>query len=247
MVANGCTDPQPASPSMTAPLMWRTHCSGQNWWPSGGRPWKPEESRNNVTAHQMYTPPRPHRRWKNIGFHFLYMMHSETKKKRRKSQLCRIYAQRRHDLLKKNIYILWLVMQSKAWKSSILKSLSFQCRLRHQEWKKCAEESPDGRLQAAAWGASVGSLAAGQRRCACWWWPAGWCWLKWSLAFPRLFYIWFALAALCSGEKKGQVNICKDRAGTAITFTLAFKVFRLCARFFFTFIIKDRYQEKAVG
>lgn len=149
-----------------------------------------------------------------------------------------------NDLLKKNIYTLWLVMQSKAWKSSILKSLSFRCRLRHQEWKKCAEEAPDGRLQAAAWGASVGSLAAGQRRCACWWWPAGWCWPKWSLAFPRLFYIWFALAALCSGEKKGQVNICKDRAGTAITFTLAFKVFRLCARFFFTFIIKDTYQER---
>lgn len=62
-VANGYTDPQPVSPSTTAPLMWRTHCSGQNWWPSGGRPWKPEERRDDVTAHQTYTPAHSHHHW----------------------------------------------------------------------------------------------------------------------------------------------------------------------------------------
>lgn len=122
------------------------------------------------------------------------------------------------------------------------KDFHLSAGLRHQEWKKCAEESPDGRLQAAAWGASVGSLAAGQRRCACWWWPAGWCWPKWSLAFPRLFYIWFALAALCSGKKKrtseqGQSWYCNNIhsriQGFSVVRTLSF-----------TFKIKDRYQER---
>lgn len=125
---------------------------------------------------------------------------AKPKKKKKFTALQDLCTNRRHKWpLKKPIYILWLVMQSM---KVFWKAFHLSAGLRHQEWKKCAEESPDGRLQAAAWGASVGSLAAGQRRCACWWWPAGWCWPKWSLAFPRLFYIWFALAALCSGEKK---------------------------------------------